>query len=104
MALDCHILFRELFEMGSAPFSPQPDNDGLYEANSGGDEKCAKDTEEFSSCYEGSDRDDGVQSYGVTDYARTDDVAFDGVHHDEVEQHNDSEYPGLMGQSDNPTV
>jgi hypothetical protein len=104
LALDGRVLFGELVEMRSAPFSPEPDNDGLHEADGGGDEKRAEDTEEFGTCDEGCDGDDGVEPDGLPDYARTDNVAFDGVHRDEVEQHNDGEYPGLMRQRDDPAI
>src|SRR5947209_6621996 len=104
LAFNCDRFLRELVGMSGAPFSPQRDDDGLDDAYDRGDEKRAQDAEEFGSSDQGRDGDDRVQPNGLSDDARTNDMALDGVYAKEICQDHYSEQPVLVSQVDNPAI
>ena len=104
LALNHDGLLRELVGMSCAPFSPQGDNDGLDDAYDRGDEERAQDAEEFSAGDQSSDGNDGMQTNGVSDDARSNDMTLNGVYAKEIYQDYNGEHPTLVSQVDYPAI
>src|SRR5437764_7060109 len=93
------LLFRflEFLRMHLAPFRPECLHKCLENARQRRGQQRAPDAEEFSARDQCHNRDGGMQPDRFTDDARSDNVALNHMHDDEVGQHDDSQDPPWGG-------
>jgi hypothetical protein len=88
--------------MGSAPFGPGGNDDGLTQANHRRAKDRPPDAKELTAGNQRQNSDNGVQTQHMAHDARADDHPFEDVNDDEVpqDQRGDDQSPGGKGNHD----